>query len=125
MNWRAAIGNPWIVRKLGRAYQGRAGEAIPAPRMRREARCAAPLSAGSPRGPLVDPHGHAWLELRRRADRIGAQEKVIDVVVADGARRPPYREFSERPELGDFGFEPVSGGRPERDLRTYRQTFET
>ncbi len=75
-----------------------------------------PFSAGGDRLPLVDPHRHARLELRGRADRIGAKEKAIDVVVADRARRPPHREFSERPELGDFGFETVSGGRPQSDL---------
>ena len=49
-------------------------------------------------------------------NRIGAQQKAVDVVVSDRASRAPDREFSERPELGDFGFEMISGGRSQGDL---------
>jgi hypothetical protein len=35
---------------------------------------------------LVDPHRHARLELGRGPNRIGAQGKVVDVVVSDRAR---------------------------------------
>jgi hypothetical protein len=36
---------------------------------------------------LVDPHRHARLELGRGPNRIGVQEKVVDVAVSDRARR--------------------------------------
>ena len=61
---------------------------------------------------LVDPNRHARLELRGRAGRIGAEEKVVDVVVSNRARRAPDCEFSERPKFGDFGFEAISPGQP-------------
>jgi hypothetical protein len=43
---------------------------------------------------FVDPHRHARLELRCRPNRIGAQQKAVDVVVSDRASRAPDREFS-------------------------------
>jgi hypothetical protein len=36
---------------------------------------------------LVDPHRHARLELGRGPNRIGVQEKVVDVAVSDRAPR--------------------------------------
>src|SRR6202020_1027966 len=81
--------------------------------------CAGAPSASSPSLPLVDPHRHARLELRCRPNRIGAQQKAVDVVVSDRASRAPDSEFSERSELGDLGVETVSRGGAQGDLRTH------
>ena len=87
--------------------------------------CAAAPSAGSTCLPLVDPHRHARLELRRRASRIGAQKEIVDVVVSDRTRRAPDRELTERSEFGDFGFETITGRGSQGDLRTHRQALKT
>ena len=104
--------------------QAREGEAIPPHEWAGARGPKLPPSAAGRSLPLVDPHRHARLELRCRPNRIGAQEKIVDVVVSDRTRRAPDCEFSERSEFGDFGFETISRRRSQSDLRTHGQALK-
>ncbi len=59
-------------------------------------------------GAAVDPNCHSWLQRPILCGWVGADEKAVEVVIADGACGAPNREFAERSKLGDLRFDPVA-----------------
>src|SRR5208282_5440933 len=62
----------------------------------------------SVRRAAVDPDRHSPLHGWTLFLGVGAEEKTVEVVIADRAGRAPNREFAERPKLGDLGVDPVA-----------------
>src|SRR4051812_348769 len=49
----------------------------------------------------LEPYRHARLRGQGFADRVGADQKAVAVVVADHAGGAPGRELAQAPDLGD------------------------